>query len=149
LERAETQEERDTIHRDWGRSIANFFSPTVQNSLAAISKQVDWDQVTEVVRVSQTDWDRPVEVVVVPDAWRTESDTPTVASNNEANLEPELAIPLRQLIGSSGTRLQLVSYRTSGNGVSDKVDEVATFLFSNTDIGQLQIVLNKVEQIAP
>jgi hypothetical protein len=145
LERAETQEERDTIHRNWERSIANFFRPAVQDSLVAISKQVDWNWVEEEEEFRFR--------------WREDDGASLVANNSlvadngvsqtEINQTPERAIPLGDLIGSSGARLQLVSFRTSGNGISDNVDEVATFLFSNTDIGQLQIVLNKVEPFAP
>ena len=122
--KADTPEKREAITQDWGRSVVNFFKPAVLTKFAGISKQVDWDFTV----------DEKIVVVV----------------------KPEEEIGSSQLANNDGisryTPVVFRNYRTpppQWDGTSDNVNDVANYLFTDVNFGQLQIVLNKVEQFAP
>ena len=151
--RADSIEKRNAIYQDAGKGIADISSPTVLAKFTNISKQIDsenWDADDEmptiIVRKLNTDPhfeadEDKGEVHIGQSNTGTgnngESQAGNVPKPGGQSMHPQ------QLASSRGARFQLVSFLRTGNGISDNVDDVATFLFSNTEIGQLQIVLNK------
>lgn len=122
--KANTSEKREAVAKGWSKSVVDFFSPDVQTKFKGISKHVD-------------DWnftvDEQIVVKVKPEVVKMEPEE----EGNEV---------------SRYTPVVFRNYRTpppQWDGTSDNVNDVANYLFTDVNFGQLQIVLNKVEQYAP
>jgi hypothetical protein len=132
LARADSPEAIEAIYRRT-RGLADISSPIALHKLADVGKQADW-----------TNWDSivPEEQQEVVTDWR--NDTGGRGESHEGVIPRPERTPTVQFL--------FTNYRTpppQWDGVSDEVREVANYLFSNTGIGHLQIVLNKIERVAP
>jgi len=142
LAKADSPEGYEAIYRKIIRGIADISKPVVLDRFAAISKQVDWNWVEE-----EEEFRYP---------WQ-EANNVTPIANNNGTTQPEIATTPRPETGTDTERSKPVqfvftNYRVpppQWDGVSNEVNDVANYLFSNTSIGQLQIVLNKIEPVAP
>ena len=152
LARANSPEELAAIYRNRDKGVADISSSVVLTKFADVSKQIGWNE---------ADWADVVEeeVVVVPNPYEgVREENPVVIvppnrdmGNTEAS-KPAIADAERTR-ATHGMQFVLTSHRpeiSQWNGTSNEVDEVANYLFTNTGIGLLRIVLNKKEEpLAP
>ena len=129
----------ERVYQRIPKGTADISNPAVLTKFMAISKQVDW--------TSDLTWEeiesKPKEKVEVVSNWKNDTDNRGVPQA-EVIPKPEAA---------QTVQFVCVNYRLPSpewNGTADDVREVANYLFSNTGVGRLQIVLNKkVEHVAP
>ena len=139
LAKADSPEKIEAVYRTVARGGADISSPAVLTKFMAISKQTDW--------TSGLTWEdiesKKKEKVEVSGVWKNDMDNRRVPQE-EVIPKPERAQTVQFIY---------TNYRIpppEWDGTSDEVKEVANYLFSNTGIGHLQIVLNKkVERVAP
>ena len=138
LAKANSPEDIDDIYRKTVKGTADISSSAVLDKFGAISKLTDW--------TAGSNWGDivPQEKVEITTNWKNEEKVGSERKNQEEVIQKPELVPSVQFV--------YTNYRLpppQWDGVSDDVKEVANYLFSNTGIGHLQIVLNKVEQIAP
>ena len=127
---ADSPERRETIARD----IAGITGRPVQERFAERSIQDGW--IVE----------EPIRVGGIHDPWKdVKPEPPVVVLLDRSNTEE----PSSPFPGVQTVQVSFKSVSLPGDGISNEIRDVANYLFTNTGDGHLQIVLNKVEPLAP